>query len=248
MMVLVDAGNTRVKWGVWGGRDWHARGALTHDALDALPTLALRWGATEVVACSVAGAAVDAAIEAAVRAAGGQLRWFRSTAACAGVSNGYARPAQLGADRWAALIGAWDLLGADCLVVSAGTATTVDRLCVRDGQARFVGGVILPGFDLMRDALARNTARLPQARGAWAAWPDNTDDAIVSGCLQAQVGAIERLHRQAGGDCPVLLTGGGGDRLASLLAIPFTHVDDLVLRGLLRAAHAPPRPPAHAGD
>lgn len=239
MTIFIDAGNTRVKWGVWGGADWRARGALAHDALDGLAAVLGRWGAAPtVVACSVAGDAVDAAIVAAVAAAGGRLDWFRAQPACAGVRNGYARPGQLGADRWAALVGAWALLRGDCLVVSAGTATTVDCLRVADGQAAFVGGVILPGFDLMRDALAQRTARLPRAAGGWAAWPDNTDDAIVSGCLQAQAGAIERLHRQAGGSCPVLLTGGGADRLAPLLGVPLRPVDDLVLRGLVHAAAA----------
>lgn len=237
MMVVIDAGNTRVKWGVWAGMDWQVRGALGHDALDQLPAIAAGWGrAPHVVACSVAGDAVEASINAAVSAAAGRLDWFRSQPACAGLHNGYARPAQLGADRWAALVGAWALVGSDCLVVSAGTATTVDLLRVEGGQARFVGGVILPGFDLMRDALARNTARLPQARGDWVDWPDNTDDAIVSGCLQAQAGAIERLHGQAGGTCPVLLTGGGAERLAPRLAVPLRRYDDLVLRGLVHAA------------
>lgn len=237
MMIVIDAGNTRVKWGAWGGADWHARGALAHDELGRLTSVALGWGAApRVVACSVAGDAVDASIDAAVAATGGRLDWFRSQPACAGLRNGYARPGQLGADRWAALVGAWALHGADCLVVSAGTATTVDLLRVHAGQASFVGGVILPGFDLMCDALARNTARLPQASGHWVDWPDNTDDAIVSGCLQAQAGAIERLHQQAGGACPVLLTGGGAARLAPLLTVPLRRVDDLVLRGLVHAA------------
>lgn len=237
MIAVIDAGNTRVKWGVWDAAGWQARGALGHHELAELAGLAAQWGpAPRVVACSVAGAAVDAAIADAVAGVGGTLRWFRATAACAGVRNGYAQPGQLGADRWAALIGAWDLLGADCLVVCAGTATTVDVLRAEAGRAVFAGGVILPGFDLMCDALARHTARLPRAQGSWVAWPDNTDDAITSGCLHAQAGAIERLHRQAGGACPVLLTGGGSDRLAPLLALPLRQVDDLVLRGLLCAA------------
>lgn len=239
MTLVIDAGNTRVKWGVWTGTDWQARGALGHDELEHLAAVARCTGrAPTVVACSVAGEAVNDAIRAAVEAAGGRLAWFRAQPSTAGVRNGYALPGQLGADRWAALVGAWAIEAADCLVVSAGTATTVDLLRVVAGQAAFVGGVILPGFDLMRTALARGTARLPQAAGVWAAWPDNTDDAIVSGCLQAQAGAIERLHRQAGETCVVLLTGGNADRLAPLLGVPFRVVDDLVLRGLVYAAQA----------
>jgi len=237
VIAVIDAGNTRLKWGLRDGDVWRARGALSHVELPQLPALLGEWsGVGELLACSVAGAAVEAAITSAAAAAGLPLQWFRSTAACAGVRNGYARPEQLGADRWAALVGAWGLLGTSCLVVSAGTATTVDLLLAEGDGARFAGGVILPGFELMRDALARNTARLPQAAGAFAPQPDNTDDAIVSGCLHAQAGAIERLYRQLPAAAPCLLAGGGAERLQPLLALPVQRVDDLVLLGLTRAA------------
>jgi hypothetical protein len=89
--------------------------------------------------------------------------WAKSQSAQHGVRNLYERPPeQLGADRWAALIGARALLGSTCLVVCAGTATTIDRL---DASGLFRGGLILPGYDLMRAALAANTAQLPLAEG-----------------------------------------------------------------------------------
>ena len=67
-----------------------------------------------------------------------------------GVRNGYAKPAQLGSDRWAALIAAWHLVQRKCLVVDSGTATTIDTL---SGQGEFVGGLILPGVELMQRSL-----------------------------------------------------------------------------------------------
>ena len=110
------------------------------------------------------------------------------------VRNSYEQAGQLGADRWAALIGARALhRGPVVVVVMAGTATTVDLL---DETGVFLGGLIFPGFDLMRGSLARNTAQLPYADGSYTAQPRRTADAIFSGCLHAQAGAVERLFAQ----------------------------------------------------
>ena len=100
-------------------------------------------------------------------------------------------------------------------VVSLGTATTADVL---DGAGVFQGGVILPGLDLMRSSLARDTAQLPLADGRFDPLPRRTVDAIVSGCLHAQLGAIERMFRlveaETGAVC--LLNGGAAGSLAPL--------------------------------
>jgi type III pantothenate kinase len=102
----------------------------------------------------------------------------------------------------------------------------------------FRGGLIVPGFDLMRAALAANTAQLPLADGFFRAAPRNTMDAIVSGCLQAQLGAVERMFAAIAGEpgANCLLTGGAAERLATHLNTPFVLVDNLILSGLLRYA------------
>ena len=232
-MIAIDAGNTRIKWGVHDGQGWQAQGSLpTADAADLL-RLAAGWPAGErVVACSVAGAAVVAQIDAALEARFGAPLWLRSSACCCGVRNGYESPERLGADRWAALIGARAQWPGACLVVCVGTATTVDWL---DADGDFRGGLILPGVDLMRASLARNTALLPLADGEYSGAPRNTMDAIVSGCLYAQLGAIERMYSQLAGEpgALCLLTGGAAPRLAPHLQIPFRQVDSLILDGLL---------------
>ena len=124
-----------------------------------------------------------------------------------------------------------------CLVVCAGTATTVDLLGA-DGEFR--GGLIFPGFDLMRAALARDTAQLPLAEGEYRPLPRNTRDAIFSGCLHAQAGAIERMFATLAGapGALCLLTGGGAARLAPHLNIPLQLTDNLILDGLLRYGSA----------
>jgi type III pantothenate kinase len=157
-----------------------------------------------------------------------------SAGAC-GVASRYDNPAQLGADRWAALIAAWGRCSSACLVVSAGTATTIDSL---GATGEFTGGRILAGVDLMKKALAANTAGLPLQQGRYAADPRNTADAIESGCLEAQAGAIERCHARLPAGAPCLVTGGAAAAIAARLTISASVVDNLALEGLLRIAQA----------
>ncbi|MBN8452990.1 type III pantothenate kinase [Accumulibacter sp.] len=239
MIIAIDAGNSRIKWATNDGGRWLDSGVLATSDIAWLAEAADEWPAGgEVVVCNVAGAAVAAGISSLLAARQARISFLRPTAAACGVRNSYDLPAQLGADRWAALIGARAQWGSACLVVCAGTATTVDLL---DAGGVFRGGLILPGFDLMRAALASNTAQLPLAEeGVFRAAPRNTSDAIVSGCLQAQLGAVERMFAgiasEAGAQC--LLTGGAAERLAAHLRIPFLLVDNLILRGLVRYAES----------
>ncbi len=234
MLIAIDAGNTRIKWGVHDGAAWVAQGALPTGAAAQLAELGAQWPeAARVVGCNVAGSAVESEIAAALGSRHAAPLWLRGSAAACGVRNAYEQPERLGADRWAALIGARGRVAGACLVVCAGTATTVDWL---DGAGVFRGGLILPGFDLMRASLARNTAQLPLADGQYCRAPRNTVDAITSGCLHAQIGAIERMFGEIAGEpgALCLLTGGAAQRLAPLLSIPFELIDNLILEGLLR--------------
>lgn len=242
MLLLVDAGNTRVKWaaaapGAAAG-DWAALGAVAHDELGAL---AAQWQAlplTCALVSNVAGAAVAARISDALAAAqpgAAAPSWFRSQAECAGVINGYRDPSQLGCDRFASLIGARQRYpGESLLVVTAGTATTVDAL---DASGRFIGGMILPGLRTMAQSLALNTALLPAVDDARSErlFADNTQDAIVSGCIHAQVGAIEQARAQwPSARC--LLSGGAAPYIAPQLPFACERIDNLVLLGLHVAA------------
>ena len=93
----------------------------------------------------------------------------------------------------------------------------------------------------MLESLARGTARLPLADGHFSLQPRCTVDAIRSGCLQAQAGAVERMFRQIAGEARAtcLLGGGAADSFAGLLEIPVCRVDNLVLTGLGAIAALP---------
>ena len=150
--------------------------------------------------------------------------------------NGYEQVERLGADRWAAMVGARAKTQEACLVVCAGTATTVDWL---DAQGNFRGGLILPGVRLMCEALARDTAQLPLASGEFRQAPRTTMDAIVSGCLHAQAGAIERMFRQSSAEETIarcLVTGGAASQIVPHLGVPWRMEATLILDGLLQYA------------
>ena len=233
MILAIDCGNSRLKWGLRDGRRWRDTGSVPLADIARLPG---RWGRippdAAVVVANVAGPGVRSRLES-ILAGRPHASWVRAKRRECGVTNGYRRPAQLGADRWAALIGAWSILRGPCLVVAAGTATTADVL---KGDGRFAGGAILPGLELMKQSLARSTAGLPLSRGRYSRPPRSTADAIETGCLLAQAGAIERMFAGMGPGAKCVLTGGAAGRIARHLGIPVRIEDHLVLEGLVRIA------------
>src|SRR5437899_6367379 len=234
MILAVDCGNSRLKWGLHDNGGWRDAGAVP---VSGLVRLEKSWRrlvpADKVVVANVAGQSVRKRLERLFARRSIVPAWVKAKRYECGVPNGYGGPDQLGPDRWAALIGAWSILRGPCLVVTAGTATTVDVL---RGDGSFVGGVILPGVELMKRSLARNTAGLPLARGRFSAEPRNTADAIETGCLLAQAGAIERAFATMEHGTACVLAGGAARLIARHLSIPARLVDNLVLEGLVRIA------------
>lgn len=237
MMLCLDCGNSRLKWGVGDASRWLGQGALTHAEISQLAGICRKYQPRRILLANVAGAQVEAAIVDVLGKARAGLRIVRSSAAAAGVINLYERPEQLGVDRWCALLGARALGYSACLVVMAGTATTADAL---DAGGRFVGGMILPGLGMMLRALSAGTSALPVASGRHVAFPRSTDDAIMTGCVEAQVGAIERAFtRLSDDDAVCLLSGGDAPLLAQHLAIPYVQAENLPLEGLRQLALLP---------
>src|SRR5262245_63820804 len=162
-VLAVDAGNSRIKWGLHDGDGWLAQGWVETARPGRLGRAWTKLPPPDtVVACNVAGPAARRAISAAARRWGRSVRFVLSRARQCAIVSSYDRPTQLGADRWAALIGAWHLFHGPCVVVNAGTTMTVDAL---DGEGVFLGGMIVPGVDLMRHVLTRRTAGLGSRPG-----------------------------------------------------------------------------------
>ncbi|CAM4199710.1 type III pantothenate kinase [Kerstersia similis] len=217
MKLLIDAGNTRIKLAAWSAPDGRARDVLSL-AHEDIPTVLPGWLAAQQApfrqACgvNVAGTALGQRLTATLADAACTLAWLKPTASALGLQNGYDTPEQLGADRWAALLGIWHKhrqSGAPLLLATFGTATTIDAI---HPDGRFLGGLILPGAAMMRRSLAQGTAQLPLASGDLRPFPTNTHDAISSGMAAAQAGAVLRQWLTLREHCratPQLFVSGG---------------------------------------
>lgn len=248
MLLLIDAGNTRIKWAMLETATlhdaalghWSAYGSVRREDLNKLADIWHDARITRVLISNVAGHAMHEGLERILLHVHGlkpvPLVWLQSVPQLGGIQNDYRNPAQLGTDRFAAAIGAHALFPKQTLLVATcGTATTVDAITP---HGHFIGGMILPGLGLMASSLARNTAQLPEVPPQNLTenpFADNTDDAIASGCLTAQVGAIERAAAALAvehGAVKCIVSGGAARFITPHLTVPHEMVDNLVLTGL----------------
>ncbi len=264
--LVIDIGNTRIKWALAraGALLPGSHGAQGHDA--GLPLAQWRQlQPARVALASVAGVAgvagvpempgadranaapdTDIAMQIGAALALPVLR-PRSRKRWRGLVCAYPDPAQFGVDRWLALVAARHRQpGATLLVVSAGTAITVDVLQDDGDTAWHRGGLIAPGLQAMRRGLFAAAPALARHHGgeARAGLADNSADAIASGCLQAALGLIDGVRRRSGSQpVPVLLAGGDAGQLQPHLPPPVQLLPALVLEGLARWLQE--QPPAH---
>ncbi len=234
MILLLDAGNTRIKWGVREAGGWLARGVCPTGEASRLGDEWAAYPLNRALLSCVADSATRASLENLLSPRVEPLRWVVAAARAHGVDSDYQPAESLGADRYAALVAARRRNLGACLVVSVGTALTVDALTP---EGRFLGGCIAPGPDLMRAALLQGTAGVREASGQADVFPRSTGAAVATGLALAQMGVVagmrERLRRHSGAAVTILLSGGARAALASLLEPPVVESDDLVLEGLV---------------
>jgi type III pantothenate kinase len=248
MLLLIDIGNTRIKWARAGTQGIGEQSAVVHanwteqdfvqQVLDAGPK------AERVAIANVGGKRMgDLAQAALLRHWQIQPEFMQSPAAGAGLRNAYPEPAKLGVDRWMAMLGGRSLEAGPICVVSVGTAMTIDGV---DVNGRHLGGVIVPGPDLMVSSLLRNTSEIAQraasGRTQEQLFADNTLGAIQQGAVQALAAlvdrAVETMRDQLGQAPALLLTGGASARLRGAIHCTGREIPDLVLRGLLVAVQS----------
>ncbi len=257
MNLLIDIGNTNLCWASQHGLTMGPPHSVLHSGAAPLDLLAA-WDALEapqrVLIGNVGGESVGTAVARVVRALWRLDPEFISTRAeCLGVRVAYREPSRLGVDRWLSLLAAHGRQSGAALIVDAGTAVTYDLL-LEDGT--HLGGLILPGIEMMRAGLLTGT-RIPRpvshASGGQGMveinvaepWADDTETAVSLGSVQA-LGALadrlyDRLMERAQESSPaLLLTGGDASRLARTISRPCEFVPDLVLRGLVRLAEESP--------
>ncbi len=235
---LLDLGNSRLKVAAWRpGEGLGEVQAWTHGAADFAPSMQ-RWLATVRAGdtcwlASVASSELTSAVAEALASHGNPATRARTQPECAGVRIAYADPLRLGVDRFLGLLAARARGDGPWLIVSAGSALTVDLL---DAHGEHLGGVIAPSPEHMRAALAARFPALAFAGGEASDFARDTADALASGSVGAALGLVERCHRQASrrlGNAPrLLLSGGGSARLGSALELEFEAAPYLALEGL----------------
>ncbi len=246
--LLIDVGNTRLKWGLAGPDGAHRVRALAYrenldavleELLESMPSAPGR-----IRACSVTRSEVAAKIdEVAQRTWGLQPEWAEVQALSGGVTNAYTEVHRLGVDRWLAILAAYKLARAAAVVVDVGTAATIDAV-LENGQ--HLGGMILPGTELMSESLFAQTEQIIAPASALRD-PENlleffasdTDLAVQNGGLAALCGAIEfsmKVIAARDQGAQLFLTGGGASSLLPYLAKPWVHRPALVLDGLCLSA------------
>jgi len=242
--LLLDIGNTRLKWGVLRNGRIGRTGSVSHEALaDArMKTLISRLprDVDQAFACNVAGADFGAKLAGFIGLhCRCDLRFARAEREAFGVRNGYVRPRRLGVDRWAALIGARAELKTALCVVDAGSAITIDAM---DRDGRHLGGQIIPGLQLMYLSLVTNTSGIngkgirPFDPGpGMGIFANRTERAVQAGAVNSVCGAIERsvtVMRSAGLRPKIVVTGGGAGPILAQLGERIIHRPHLVLQGL----------------
>jgi type III pantothenate kinase len=241
-VLIVDIGNTRIKWALLRGARLGRQKALEHAGIaarDLARQLFATRGISRVIASSVAGTRLNRLVSATCRSRTGlSCEFVASARNAAGLITRYKEPWRLGVDRFMAVIAAYHMARArGACVVDLGTAMTVDLV---DPLGVHLGGAIIPGPELMVGSVLRNTAGIARrASGAMMTkglFALDTRAAISQGARYAAAAVIDRAVSEAQRVLQrtplVLLTGGAAVQIESLLQCSYVSVPDLVLRGV----------------
>ncbi len=242
--LLMDVGNSRIKWGVLDHGEIHRTGHISQQrirekGLQVLTTKIPRR-VDEVFVSNVAGTSFATRLSGvAGMHCDCDVKFARSERSGWGVTSGYTQPRRMGVDRWVAMVGAWAEVQSTCLVVDAGTAVTIDAI---DADGNHLGGQIIAGVATMADALSTATSDIPRVKPAPGRSADdlgmfahNTAAAVREGAHAAVAGAVDRAIRALQSNAyepAVILTGGDASRILNALGDTPVHRPHLVLQGL----------------
>ncbi len=221
MILYIDMGNSRIKL-LAGKNDLSTDPIISNDYSDSDWLGGISETPEHIIALNVANNDTAMAMQQrCMQRWDKPVQWLQSTASAAGLDNAYSVPEHLGVDRWAAMAGARVLYSGDLIVADFGTATTVDAVTSR-GQ--HLGGWIVPGINAMRGLQQQRLPHLfrPGAEaGRVVSLASSTVDALESGVLQPQAGALERFSKLAvssGLSDPIwVITGGHAETVLPLL-------------------------------
>lgn len=235
MMLMIDIGNSRIKYAVWQDNAWrnYCSREYSHEAL--LQQFDQFFGDIAVRAVYVACVVDDVKASLA--------DWFQknwriqpifasATSEACGVTNAYEKVSALGVDRWLAMLAAYEKFRLPVCVIDCGTAVTLD---VVDADGMHRGGLIMPGLKMMRESLIKNTSKIGVSKGDLVDLANNTADAVESGSVRLLVSGLDKLVRQQQekfADMLCVITGGDGGFVAGRMEIKAIYIETLVLDGL----------------
>jgi type III pantothenate kinase len=236
MNLLIDMGNSRLKWAFTTAGQILTGAPLANDRINRDELFRLWKGIYRPRRIAVSCVSANRLLEL-VQSVAREL-WLdieiirvRSQAQAFGVMNAYQQPDKLGADRWLSLVAVWQQYHSAACIVDCGTAITVDLI---DADGRHQGGLISPGLMLMKKSLGQGTETLPVSEASHPlALANYTEAAIYSGTLMAAIGLIEHVLAKQPADMRLILTGGDAELIAGRLDVRPAVDPDLVLRGLL---------------
>ena len=243
MILVIDVGNTRLKWAWLTSTGLSDQQAIVHrQAEPGMWTAALFDSGQKparVLVSNVAGATMAKTLtQLSQKTFHVEVEFVTAGREFRGLTNGYLDPSLLGADRWLALIGAWTVARSALCVVDAGTAVKVDGV---DAGGLHLGGLIAPGIHMMREALMSNTSDIadavqhstPSLAGVLA---NNTIRAVSRGAAFALAGMADRaaevIEQSTGAKPRLFITGGDAGMITGTMRTHGEIVPDLVLQGL----------------
>ena len=236
MNLLIDMGNTRLKWGgakggqIMTGRSLHNVRINRYELIELWKDIARPRRIA--VSCVSANRLLELVQSVAFELwPDVDIVVVKSQAQAFGVTNAYQQPEKLGVDRWLSLVAVWQQYQAPACIADCGTAITVDLI---DAEGRHQGGLISPGLTLMKESLGQGTEALSVSDASYViGLADSTDAGIYSGTLMAAIGLIEHVLAKQPAGMRLILTGGDAELIAGQLDVASTVDPDLVLRGLL---------------
>lgn len=244
MLIALDIGNSLINIGFFTHEGLLVKKVGTHplktceqyasSIRNFFPEISVQKTAFGVIISSVVAGHTEVLAEACNRLMPKELL-ILSTEVKTGLVFEIPRPEELGSDRIANAVAAYEFYKGPLAVVDFGTATAIS---VVGKDANYIGGTIMPGIGLMNKSLAKDTSKLYEVdlSPPGSALGSDTSRCIQSGLYYGTAGAVERLlheiEKELGFGLKVFVTGGYGGVISRFLTREHILSPNLTLEGL----------------
>jgi len=245
MFLLIDIGNTKTKWMLRDQKKIYQENSFLTEDIDQ-DYFQFSEKIHKILVSNVAGFEKEAILKIKLKKFSCPVEFVKPHKKWKHLLNGYQDISSLGVDRWLSALSVCESIQKASLIVSVGTAVTIDYLSFdkKEHQYTFEGGVILPGLHLTKNTLSQNTAQLINDDGKFQIPAINTANAIQSGFILSVLGNLKsfvELALSKSSDVHIILSGGDAEfiyqHLTEDLKRYTTIKKDLVLDGLFVLAN-----------